>query len=224
MRAGSTGSQTILGGDSADFLWGASGNDKFEGRGGGDILDDSLGADTASYAHAAAGVVASLAMPSANSGDANGDSYFSIEHIEGSGHDDTLTGNAAANRLTGGKGKDKLKGKKGKDTFAYRLTGESPAGSANRDEIADFNPGTASSAVDSIDLTAIDANSEVNGNQAFKFWGTKPFTAARQLRINKSGGNIVVQGNTGGTLAPEFEIVLKNRSNTAVITAKDFKL
>ncbi len=224
IRAGSAASQTIQGGAFTDLLWGATGRDVLEGRGSGDILDGSLGSDTASYAHAPAGVIANLAKPSANSGDANGDIYISMSDLLGSPHDDTLTGNAAANRITGGKGKDKLKGGKGKDVFAYRLAAESPVGAANRDQIAGFNPGTASSAVDKIDVSAIDAKPAVNGNQAFKFRGSKPFTAAGQLRLKLSGGNIVVQGNTGGSLAPEFEILLKGLTSTAAFSAKDFKL
>jgi FG-GAP repeat/RTX calcium-binding nonapeptide repeat (4 copies) len=224
VRAGSDASQTIQGSPFADGIWGAAGNDILEGRGGGDILDGSLGRNTASYAHAPSGVIANLTTPLANNGDANGDIYVSTTDLLGSPHNDTLTGNAAVNRLTGGKGKDILKGGKGKDVFAYILAADSPTGAVTRDEITDFKPGTASKAIDKIDVSAIDAKSAVNGNQAFTFRGTKPFTAAGQLRIKKSGANIVVQGNTGASNAAEFEILLKGLTAVSAFSAKDFKL
>jgi len=71
------------------------------------------GIDTASYATAAAGVVANLAAPAGNAGEAAGDTYGSIENLTGSGFADTLTGDAGANTLDGGAGNDILSG--GKD-------------------------------------------------------------------------------------------------------------
>ena len=139
--------------------------------------------------------------------------YVQITNLEGSAFADLLTGDGKANRLAGGKGKDKLKGRSGKDTFAYRYSSESPLG--QRDEILDFNPGTASSAVDKIDVSAMDAKSGKNGNQAFTFRGTKAFNGKGQLRLKLTSKGIVIQGNTGGTTAPEFEILLKGLTRTA---------
>jgi hypothetical protein len=91
--------------------------------------------------------------------------------------------------------------------------------------ISDFNPGTASSAVDKIDLLTIDADTSKGGNQAFTFRGTKAFNGAGQVRLKKSGSNVIIQGNTGGSAAPEFEIVLKGLgSNIGQIAKTDFKL
>ena len=66
--------------------------------------DRRSGTDTASYAAAAAGIVASLAEPSVNTGDAAGDTYITIENLTGSGFADVLTGDAGANALNGGAG------------------------------------------------------------------------------------------------------------------------
>ncbi len=222
VRLGSKANQYISGGDFTDFLWGAGGKNVLEGRGEGDVLQGTNGTSTASYAHAPAGVVASLAKPSNNTGDAAGDLYFSVNHLEGSALNDTLTGNAKANRIAGGKGKDGLRGGKGGDFFVLRSAAESPAG-ANADTVQDFNPGTASSAVDRLDVSAVDANAGKNGNQKFSYRGTKAFTAPGQLRIKKSGGDIVVQGNTTGNSGAEFEILLKGVKATK-LRANDFKL
>lgn len=221
-RVGSAAAQYITGGAFADNLDGLEGNDVLEGRGGGDALNGGTGTNTASYAHAPGATTANLVSASSNTGDALGDSYTAIHNLEGSGFGDKLTGNGGANRLTGGKGKDRLKGGKGKDTIAYRQSSESLP--ATRDEVLDFNPGKASTSVDTIDLSAIDAKTGVNGNQAFKFRGTKAFTGAGQVRLKKTSKGIVIQANTGGSKAPEFEILLKGLKDTSKITAKDFKL
>jgi hypothetical protein len=225
IRMGSVISQTIQGGDFADGLAGVGGNDVLEGRGGGDVLDGSVGTNTASYAHSASGVTANLANPALNTNDAEGDSYFGIQNLEGSVFSDILTGNASANRIWGGgnSNDDYLKGGGGKDTFIFRSATDSLVGPA-RDEIADFSPGTGSSSVDKIDVSQIDAKSAKKGNQAFSFRGTKPFNAPGQLRIKKSGGDIIVEGNTTGNGGAEFEILLKGLKNTSAFTAKDFKL
>ena len=48
----------------------------------------------------------SLAKPSANSGDAKGDTYSSIENVTGTGYGDSITGNTGANTLYGVGGND----------------------------------------------------------------------------------------------------------------------
>ncbi len=137
---------------------------------------------------------------------------------------DELAGNAAANRLSGGKGKDKLKGGKGKDVFRLPPYQGKPEGQSKRDVIADFKPGKASSAVDKIDVSAIDANASKNGNQAFNFIGSNAFSKRGQLRITTTGSGLLIQGNTKGSTGADFEILLNGLSNTSAFTKKDFKL
>ena len=57
-----------------------------------------------------------------------------------------------------------------------------------------------------IDLTTIDANALVAGNQAFSYIGGAAFTTAGQLRSIMPGG--ILQGSTDGDTAAEFEIQL----------------
>ena len=66
-----------------------------------------LGCDTADYSGSSAGVNIGLTGTPGLGGDAAGDSLTGIEHLTGSGLNDTLTGDGAANILEGGAGDDK---------------------------------------------------------------------------------------------------------------------
>ena len=88
-----------------------------EGRGGADALDGGAGFDTASYANALSGVRVNLAAPAANTGDAAGDTFNSVEALIGSAYNDTLIGDSNANTLDGGAGDDVLEGGAGADTL-----------------------------------------------------------------------------------------------------------
>lgn len=127
--------ENLLGSAFNDKLIGDDDENVLTGGGGADQLIGGDGNDMASYATATAGVVASLADPSANLGDALGDTYSSIENLTGSDFADTHTGDSGANVLTGGKGADVLTGGGGADTFAF----DAKDGSA--DTIRDFEAG-----------------------------------------------------------------------------------
>jgi serralysin len=119
---------------SGDLLHGDAGDNLLEGGGGADLLDGAGGRDTASYAHAEAAVVIRMqdavqyTLAGTNPGEAEGDSFRSVEDLLGSAFDDALTGNRTANRLEGGEGADTLSGGGGSDTLVGgagddRLTG-----------------------------------------------------------------------------------------------------
>ena len=102
---------------------------------GADALDGGADFDFASYATATSGVIASLAAPALNAGEAAGDSFASIEGLIGFAFNDVLVcdananiliGNGAADvlsgldnndRLLGGAGNDLLFGGNGDDTL-----------------------------------------------------------------------------------------------------------
>ena len=141
----------------------------------------------------------------------------------GGAGNDVLTGGAGDDMIYGGLRGDTLTGGAGNDTFVYRSTGDS--NSTERDGIQDFLAG------DLIDLSVIDANSGVAGDQAFSFIGSAAFTGggaagAGQLRFENIslGGPIwLVQGDTDGDGVSDIEIVLVIPSPDP-ITAGDFIL
>jgi Ca2+-binding RTX toxin-like protein len=91
-----------------NILRGNAGNNILAGLGGADVLDGGLGNDTASYAASASGVDASLSRGTGPGGDAEGDTYISIENLIGSSFNDILEGDAGNNVLDGGLGNDSV--------------------------------------------------------------------------------------------------------------------
>lgn len=110
---------TLIGNARANKLSGAEGSDILVGDKGADILKGGEGDDYASYRTTIAvngiGVVASLADPSLNRGDAKGDKYDSIEGLIGSSGNDTLTGDSHDNTIYGAAGDDVIDGGGGND-------------------------------------------------------------------------------------------------------------
>jgi Ca2+-binding RTX toxin-like protein len=113
--------ERVRGGRFDDKLTGNSRDNVLEGVTGADILNGGRGFDFARYKAAPTGVTASLADPSVNTGHAAGDTYFSIEGLQGSDFADTLIGNDANNVLVGGRGGDTLDGRGGFDYVRYDM-------------------------------------------------------------------------------------------------------
>ncbi|MGB3242909.1 MAG: M10 family metallopeptidase C-terminal domain-containing protein, partial [Sulfitobacter sp.] len=109
----------LIGTDGANELSGGSGDDTLSGGDGDDILNGGAGRDTADYASATSKVRLDL-----RKGGSEGDTYNSIENLSGSGFNDNLRGDNAANVLTGQGGNDNLRGGGGDDIllgdFAYQ--------------------------------------------------------------------------------------------------------
>ena len=130
---GESGDDVLRGLDGDDRLYGGNDDDVLIGGAGGDRLGGGAGEDWASYAGAGSDVVADLISPSNNKGDAKGDTYLFIENLRGSDHDDTLSGNDAANVIDGGAGWDNLHGRGGDDTFIGGLGNDWHYGGAGYD-------------------------------------------------------------------------------------------
>ena len=114
-----TSIEGLIGSSFADQLTGDANNNHLRGNTGADYLDGGTGFDYADYRSSAIGLVASLANPASNTGDAAGDTYTSIEGLVGSDFDDTLIGDSNVNLLRGGLGADALDGGAGFDFADY---------------------------------------------------------------------------------------------------------
>lgn len=93
------------------------GDDVLIGGAGADKLYGGAGSDTASYETSVIGLLADMTTPSANTNDAKGDAYHSIENLVGTNFDDHLGGNAVANIINGAGGNDILHGRDGGDSL-----------------------------------------------------------------------------------------------------------
>ncbi|MPZ35430.1 MAG: protease [Rhodospirillales bacterium] len=242
--SGGGGDDLLRGSGGADHLDGGHGEDELWGGAGADHLDGGSGSDWVGYVNS--GVTVNLETNIASGGDAEGDTFVSIENVLGSYYADTITGNSEANHLegrsgddtlnggagddalNGGTDQDELIGGAGADTFIFsQYPGHHPTwlGTSveNPDYIWDFNHAEG----DKIDLAGLDAVSGVSGDQAFSFIGTSDFTGAEgELRYEQFTGPFgltwtTVSGDMDGDAAADFAIVCTDTIN---FVADDFVL
>ncbi len=179
---GATGNDSLYGDAGDDILAGAAGNDSqyggdgddlFIGGGGNDSLSGGNGTDTADYSGLGNGITVNLnSYPQVMKAGGAIDSLSSIENIIGTDDADIIRGNSSDNVLEGrqgddiiygGGGRDILLGGGGQDTFVYESLSDSTAALSGRDVIQGFNEAQG----DLIDLSAIDADTTQDGDQAF---------------------------------------------------------
>ena len=221
---GSAGADSLFGGLGSDILAGDSysppppagvddaaigngaGNDLLAGGKGNDTLIGGGGIDTATYATADGKVIVNLTT-GLSSGADGADTLSGIENLVGSAFSDDLTGDADANELNAGAGKDRLTGSGGadlliggggKDRFIY--IGVSDSTDAARDLISDLQ------ANDILDLSAIDANIGVGGNQAFVL-ATSLTGVAGQCTVSYGAGQSLLQADTDGDGLADFSLL-----------------
>jgi Ca2+-binding RTX toxin-like protein len=135
----------------------------------------------------------------------------------GGGHD-TLFGGDGNDLILGGGGADGLTGGAGADTFRYDAASDSSGGLP--DLIGDFQTG-----LDKIDLSRIDANTHLDGDQAFSWIGSNAFggtgaASAGELRVVQSNGQQRIEGDTNGDGVADLVIVLQ--VGTAPVAQGDF--
>jgi Ca2+-binding RTX toxin-like protein len=220
---GAGGNVSLFGLAANDSLSGGDGDDYLDGGFGFDTINGDNGNDTTSYAFYSGPIVANLTtgVVSFPGNSTLTDTLISIENLIATNGNDSVTGNSSANVLSGaagndtiigGLGSDTLVGGSGNDIFRYFSTAESTSGALNRDTIADFLLGT-----DRLDLSAIDANLSIAGDQAFTFLGSSAaFTNVGQLRYQVAGGNLFLYGNVDANFATsEFELQLSGLASIA---------
>lgn len=138
------------------------------------------------------------------------------DKVAGAAGNDILVGGGGDDTLIGGQGSDRLTGGAGRDLFDFNALSELGFGIAGRDVIVDFS----NSDGDGIDLSTIDANGSIKGDQAFSW--VDNFTAAGQVRFAVDGqGSGVLYLNTDKDMDAEYEILL---TGVATLAAADLFL
>lgn len=135
------------------------------------------------------------------------------DHLWGLGGNDLLNGGTGTDAVIGGAGADTLAGGAGDDTFWYFSVSDSGITSVTHDLIVDFAGGAGG---DVIDLTKIDANSKVAGNDAFKFIGTNVGWrgTAGELRAVWSTIGQIIEGDVNGDKIADFSIAIIDVGHT----------
>lgn len=226
---GENGDDQIYGGNGNDLATGGSGDDKLFGQAGDDNLYGEQGADTLFGDVGNDTLWGGAGADSLSGGDGN--DYLSgdadNDYLHGGNGDDTLVDGDGADTLNGwygndtlisGWGADVLTGGGGADKFRFNAVLDSTT-ITGVDKVMDFQQGQ-----DKIDLSAIDANVWVAGNQAFNFIGQQPFQPGflpGQLIQKFVNGNTVLQADYDGNATVDFELVVVG---LVTFTTADFVL
>ncbi len=127
---GSDFNDVLTGAAGSNFLFGYAGNDTLSGGDGDDdgllggdgddALDGGSGVDFASFYFSSAGVTANLTTGTAT-GEGT-DTLANIEDVEGTPHDDSLTGSVGPNRFWPHLGNDTIDGSGGEDWVSFQYS------------------------------------------------------------------------------------------------------
>lgn len=206
---GDAGDDALEGGAGNDTVYGGAGNDRVIATvgDGNDTYFGDTEEDTLDYSAISANIAADLGNGigqhgSVASAQSATDQIFGFEDFIGGSGNDTIVASSVANVMDGGGGND---------TYVF-----GSAADANGDTIKGFQPG------DKIDLSAIDANTGVAGNQSFVLFAGNVFTSAGQVivtqEIKDGAEHTFVSGNTNADAAADFKIDL-GAGNHALTTA-----
>ncbi len=226
------GDDVLVGGLVDDVLNGGDGDDVLDGLAGGDELNGGADVDTVSYALSLDGVTVDLDNNTASGGNAEGDSFSSIENVIGSllgddirgdngknelyglSGDDDLFGGRGRDYLDGGSGDDDLDGGRGKDTLLDGFGADTLTGGDNADAFIislDFNENVITDFTIGEDSLAVDRVIEVDG-------GPNPFTLipsnglrdrvyleGQEVEVPPTNGTVTVDINENGDTEVFYE-------------------
>ncbi|MGO1079696.1 beta strand repeat-containing protein [Inquilinus sp. CA228] len=208
--SGFGGADTLSGLAGDDQLFGHADNDILRGGAGADALDGGDGIDLVSFYGATAAVTVLLSSGQGLGGDAQGDTYFDIENVNGGKGADQIRGAGDANVLNGYEGNDDLSGSSGNDTLLGGDGDDTLRGGAGADRI---EGGAGIDTVDyegptgvTVDLgTGLGSGGDAQGDTLFGIenaWGTTSYGdvltgSAGANRLQGWGGNDVLTGLGG---------------------------
>ena len=190
---GNTSGNELRGEDGDDTLDGGVGNDRLFGGAGADTLIGGSGVDSVYYTDAAAAVTVDLTTGGI-AGDANGDTYSSIEWVFGSDFGDTITADGGNNRIYGEDGDDVIFGEGGNDRLLGGEGNDTIAGGSGVDVIFGQNGDDT--------LTGNDGNDFFYGGAgADSFDGGADFDTVNYLPAAAGVTVNMLTGGTGGEAA-----------------------
>jgi serralysin len=225
---GGSGNDTLNGGTGADSMSGGIGNDLYYVDNALDTITENSGEGTdlvkASVSFTLGANVEKLVLTGSGAIDGTGNTLDNVitgttaaNTLSGGAGVDSLWGYGGNDTLIGGAGRDTLVGGTGNDLFVFDDGDFGGATTATADRITDFTNGQ-----DKLDLSAVDANTGLGGDQAFSFIGTSAFSGtAGELHYQQISGNTYVSGDTNGDGVADFMIRL---DGLHTMTSSDFGL
>ncbi len=232
--ANGAGAINGAGNDLINTITGNESDNVIDGGRGADTMIGGLGADTYIVDNARDKIIDTDASQDLAKSSVTYTLGSAVEWLEltgtkaingtGNGNANLILGNAAANTLDGGSsfdsldggggndilrdfdGGDYMAGGSGADRFCFAATTATAIFGYAKDVVSDFSHADH----DLIDVSKIDANSFVAGDQAFTYVGTAAFSnTAGEIRAALDGTDMIVTGDTNGDGNADFTITLK---------------
>lgn len=242
---GGKGNDVFSGGNSSDYLFaGGAGADQISGGEGVDTLSYGNAIGRA-FVDLAIDQRGASFLTFFTEGAASGSTFSGVENVTGGSFADNIRGDSSGNQLAGGRVSDRLYGRAGDDTllggtgadalyggigadvmtggedegrrdrYIYFSSSESGVGAGNRDIVTDFVVDE-----DRIEITRLDANTNISGNNSFNFIGDENLSGtAGELGYRHESAQTIVQADFDGDGAADFEITL---SGILTLTVDDF--
>ncbi|WP_425268135.1 Ig-like domain-containing protein [Enterobacter hormaechei] len=220
-------SGTITGTGYNDTFIAEDGTYTYNGSGGWnthsdyDTWSNTGGMDVVDYRNATSGITVDLRLSTAQDTGFGTTRLLNIEGINGSDHDDVITGNSGDNQFEGRGGNDTFNiGSGGQDTLLYKLINASDATGGNGSDVVNgFTVGTweGTADTDRIDLRDLLSDSGYTGTGSASYVNgvatldSSAGNIADYIRVVQNGSNTEIQvdlDGTGGQFSPTTLVTL----------------